>query len=374
MKSGKTFETITHGLLDGIKVQIFQSEQNDVDQLNGIENDSENVNANQWFSNEKLRKESFQKIKDLINKRMSLLLLMESIYTKCTMKTSRRRFESLIDTLDYVIKEGIFYYKQKMIYKKSIKIPVDFHSNHSLLLTLKRKIVPFLASGNCITIKCDKNSAIEMAFIIDILHEASLLTGIITFVIQNELKAASFQLENRIGMIFESADFSCFAENLLSFYIFNNLKGFSIFVQQSVYDKFSRKLKDKLANMINIGGPLSEDSDLIKPIEVNYDAIDIETSLSSNGINIFKFRSIDEAKSIINHFAQIHYLSIWAKETFANLFSMKITSSSNIFINCIEEIQSLDVVMDTITKSIDAKSTYFVPQIENALNAHKRLV
>lgn len=360
--------------MDGKKVQIFQSEQNYVDKLNGIENSSENVNANQWFSNEKLRKESFQKIKDLINKRMSLLLLMESIYTKCTMKTSRRRFESLIDTLDYVIKEGIFYYKQKMIYNKSMKIPIDFHSNDSLLLTLKRKIVPFLASGNCITIKCDKNSAIEMAFLIDILHEASLLTGIITFVIQNELRAASFNFENRIGIIFESADFSCFAENLLSFYIFNHLKGFSIFVQQSVYDKFSRKLKGKLANMIKIGGPLSEDSDVIKPIEVNYDAIDIETTLSLNGINIFKFRSIDEAKNIINHFAQIDYLSIWAKETFANLFSMKITSSSNIFINCFEEIQSLEVVMDTIAKSIDVKSTYFVSQIENALNAHKRLV
>ena len=291
-------------------------------------------NALKLLNDIKLRQTALNKLIALIKDCGQLLEFLEVITANATVKVSRKRVKNLLKSLDNAINDLNNYNELKFqtIQYSSIKVS----KSESFLLKMTYEIINCVANGSPFQLIVDTESAIFGSFILDLLEKSGFELEIDLIVVDSEdmikLNTTSKPNSSPIVLVFESADIDSAVHILITSYINDTFGSINVFVQQSVHKRFCEKLRTRLINAITIGDRFDVNKDVASKIEVNCDAIDFDNE--STGIQVFKFRTNEEIKSLIKHFVNIPLIRLWTEKTSLALeFAKSMESSSLFFIN-----------------------------------------
>ncbi|CAG2106850.1 unnamed protein product, partial [Medioppia subpectinata] len=214
---------------------------------------------------------------------------------------------------------------------------LEFSTSDTTIKVFKNRVQNLLKclNGVPIVLVTDGKAAINASYLLDLCSKAGLESGVIQLVIADNknvenLTKTTKPLRAPIYAVFESGDIECAIDAIINSYINDTNDSVSVFVQQSIYKKFCEQMRTRLSNCIETGDRLSPNADIISNINVNYDGIDFDNENKSFDFQVFKFRTNDELKNLINHFNEIAFISLWAEKTsLAIEFATLLTSSAN---------------------------------------------
>ncbi|XP_054167538.1 uncharacterized protein LOC128964898 [Oppia nitens] len=370
-------------------IRVYYSKKNIIESVicnkfDEIESQNK-TNVLKWFNDIKLRNEKLSKLSDQLKQSTKVLELLDMICTKSTLKVSRNRVQNLLTTLDYSINNQISNHLSDLQLKSLNYTVIEMFESQSFILKLIHELIPCLINGIPVILIATNKTAISAAYLLDIIENVGLEPTIVQLVIIDDINVK--RLDNKtkpltapIVVIFESADIECGIDRIITSCINDTNNSLNVFVQQSIYKKFSILMKTRLSNTVTIGQRFDPNVDTLAPITVNYEAIDFDNENKNFDIQLFKFRSNEELKSLMNHFIDIPFISFWSEKTSLALeFATLIQSSSHIYINGSlkypfnTEISVLNKVLDKIDINSIMTEKKFIDSIIAANNAWKSL-